>query len=148
MPKVNTVPGQERPLPVLSDARFTVALTGMIQNDDGVMVPYSTLAEFPVTEDNCKFQLGVPHTGFMLYEINIQRHLIPPTTPEVELARLIITAVSPDVWDACAAALQAKSKGSLDTVFHILFQWGRQMLELYKPLEPDSPAGLESEEER
>jgi hypothetical protein len=150
MPSVKVVPGKQRPLPVLSNARFVVALTGMVKNDDGAMVPHSAIAEFPITEDSSRFQLAVPHTGYALYEINVQRHLIAPTPPEVELAHLIINAVPHDVWDACVAALQAESERSIDTVLDILHGWGERLMDLasIKPLEPDGPAGLESEEEK
>ena len=63
---------------------------------------------------------------------------------------MIIDSIPRDVWDACTAALEAESEHSYETALNILRDWGERVCELagIEPLEPDSRAGLESEEER
>ena len=151
MSSVKVVPGKSRPVPVLPRAHFYVALEGMIEGKDGAMTPHLAMAEFPVVSDDAHYQLEVPHTGYMMYGIRVQRRLIEREAgdPEVQLALTVINSIPTDVWDACVAALQADTEGSTSTVLDILHGWGERIFEMVpKPLEPDGLAGLESEEEK
>lgn len=130
MPSVKVVPGKQRPLPVLPRAHFFVALEGMVDVGDGRRAPHCALAEFPIIEDDTRIQLEVPHTGYAVYGIRIQRRLAEPTNAEVQLAKLIIDSVPHDVWDACTAALEADTERSLDTVLDILHGWGERVMKL------------------